>query len=85
MITAQLATRPGKVAIYGWHQLNGQPIQPLYLGHEITYMDYSHGIRLVKQIMLVDGVPRSIQDVLKDPALCVLISDEGVVNDPRYH
>lgn len=85
VITAQLAARPGKVAIYGWHQLNGQPIQPLYLGHEITYMDYSHGIRLVRQIMLVDGQPRYIQDVLKDPVLCQLVSDEGVVNDPRYH
>ncbi len=84
VITAQLASRPGKVAIYGWHQLNGQPIQPLYLGHAITYMDYSHGIRLVKQTMLVDGRPMLVQDVLKDPVLCVLISDEGVINDPRY-
>ncbi len=84
VITAQLAARPGKVAIYGWHQLNGQPIQPLYLGHTITYMDYSHGIRLVKQAMLVDGKPMLVQDVLKDPLLCVLISDEGVINDPRY-
>jgi hypothetical protein len=85
VISAQLADRPGKVAIYGWHQLNGQPIQPLYLGHEITYVDYSHGIRLVRQIMLIDGEPRCIQDVLKDPQLCQLVSDEGVVNDPRYH
>lgn len=84
MITSQLASRPGKVAIYGWHQLSGQPIQPLYLGHEITYMDYSHGLRMVRQIMLVDGEPRYIQDVLKDPVLCQLISDEGAVNDPRY-
>lgn len=85
VITAQLATRPGKVAIYGWHQLNGQPIQPLYLGHEITYMDYSHGIRLVRKTMLVDGRPMLVEDLLKDPVLCVLISDEGVVTDPRYH
>ncbi len=85
VVTAQLATRPGKVAIYGWHQLNGQPIQPLYLGHEITYMDYSHGIRLVRNVMLVDGVPTTISALLKDPVLCALISDEGVVNDPRYH
>lgn len=85
VITKLLATTPGKVAIYGWHQLNGQPIQPLYLGHEITYMDYSHGIRMVKLTMLVDGVPMLIPDVLKDPVLSALLSDEGVVNDPRYH
>jgi len=85
VVTAQLATHPGKVAIYGWHQLNGQPIQPLYLGHTITYMDYSHGIRLVKRVMLVDGQPMLVEDVLKDPVLSVLISDEGVVNDPRYY
>lgn len=85
VVTAQLATYPGKVAIYGWHQLNGQPIQPLYLGHTITYMDYSHGIRLVKRVMLVDGQPMLVEDVLKDPVLSVLISDEGVVNDPRYY
>lgn len=85
VVTAQLATHPGKVAIYGWHQLNGQPIQPLYLGHTITYMDYSHGIRLVKRVMLVDGQPMLVEDVLKDPVLSVLISDEGVVNDSRYY
>lgn len=84
VITAQLATNPLKVAIYGWHQLNGSPIQPLYLGHEITYMDYSHGIRLVKQVMLVDGQPMLVTDVLAHPTLNALISDEGAVTDPRY-
>lgn len=85
VISAQLASHPNKVAIYGWHQLNGQPIQPLYLGHDINYMDYSHGIRLVRQVMMVDGRPQLIQDVLQDPVLCQMISDEGVVTDPRYH
>ena len=28
VITSRLATNAGKVAIYGWHQTNGQPIQP---------------------------------------------------------
>ena len=37
-----------RVAIYGWHQLNGKPIQPLYLGHVWWYVDYSQGLRLVK-------------------------------------
>lgn len=85
VITAQLASNPGKVAIYGWYQTNGSPIQPLYLGHEITYMDYSHGIHLIKQVMIVDGQQRLVTDILADPTLNALISDEGVVNDPRYH
>lgn len=84
VITPQLVTRPNKVAIYGWHRLNGLPIQPLYLGHKSTYMDYSHGIRLVRQSMIVDGARRTITEVLADPVLCVLLSDEGPVLSPRY-
>src|ERR1043166_2421040 len=36
VITPQLATftTSPRVAIYGWHRLNGAPIQPLYLGHD---------------------------------------------------
>lgn len=41
-------TTPRHVAIYGWHQLNGKPIQPPTLIHDWNYEDYSHGIRLVK-------------------------------------
>lgn len=36
-----------RVALYGWHQTNGVPIQPLYTRHAATWVDYSHGIRLV--------------------------------------
>ncbi len=41
--TPLLAEHPHKVAIYGWHN-----IQPLFLGHDWLYCDYSHGIRFVK-------------------------------------
>lgn len=84
VVTPLLATNPGKVAIYGWHYTNGQHIQPLYLGHGITYVDYSHGIRPVYGDMLLDGVWTPIKDVLADPALCVLLSDEGPIASPRY-
>ncbi|HRX84850.1 MAG TPA: hypothetical protein P5572_07520, partial [Phycisphaerae bacterium] len=84
VITPQLATHPGKVAIYGWHQLNGVPIQPLYLGHVDFYADYSHGIRLVRDHMLVNGVEMLTADVLADPNLNVLLSDEGVLANPSY-
>lgn len=84
VITPLLASNPDRVAIYGWHQLNGVPIQPLYLGHVDWYVDYSHGIRLVRQQMIVNGVEMSVADVLADPDLHVLLSDEGVVTNPRY-
>jgi hypothetical protein len=48
--TEKMKAYPNKdrVAIYGWHRLNGKPIQPLYLGHVWWYVDYSQGVRLVK-------------------------------------
>jgi hypothetical protein len=84
VITTQLPANPNRVAIYGWHQLNGVPIQPLYLGHVDFYADYSHGIRLVYETMLVDGVETPVAQVLADPSLNVLLSDEGVLTTPTY-
>lgn len=75
---------PGKVAIYGWHQLDGKPIQPLYTGHSASWVDYSHGIRLVRRRMFVNGAPRRIDEVLADPGLAPLLSDEGVMLRTRY-
>lgn len=83
VISNRLKEKPNKVAIYGWHKLDGKPIQPLYAGHADHYVDYSHGIRLVKREMTVDGKTMSVEDVLKDPNLCAAISDEGVI-DARY-
>ena len=55
VIANALFARPGKVAIYGWHHPDGTPIQPLYTGHIAAYADYSHGVRLVRRRMTVDG------------------------------
>jgi hypothetical protein len=63
-------------AIYGWHLLNGKPIQPLYTGHINWWVDYSHGIRLVYRKIKVDGKEMDYIDVLKDPLLQKLICDE---------
>jgi hypothetical protein len=79
VLTNRLKERPTKVAIYGWHTLDGRPIQELYVGHAATYVDYSHGIRLVKRQVTVDGKPRDISDVLKDAELSNLLSDEGPI------
>src|SRR5439155_4581637 len=73
-------TKP--VVIYGWHYTSGDPIQPLYNGHEQTYADYSHGIRLVQNAMTVDGNPTTVTNVLTDPNLAALLSDEGTIEGP---
>ncbi len=75
--TPQLAAKPGKVAIYGWHRTNGVAIQPLYLGHADSWVDYSHGIRLVHQTAKLDGNDKPVAEILADPKLCALLSDEG--------
>jgi len=84
VITPELARRPHCVAIYGWHRPDGAPIQPLYVGHESSWVDYSHGVRLVRGVMTVDGVRKTVVDVLADPETSPLLSDEGVVEVPRY-
>jgi len=72
-----------KVAIYGWHRLSGVPIQPLSTVHGAEYADYSHGIRLVSDTVLLDGNPCSIYSVLEDFSLAGLLSDEGVIREAR--
>lgn len=74
-----------RVAIYGWIQLNGVAIQGLNpSSHEDTYADYSHGIRYVSRKVLVNDEVKDILDVLKNPQLSSLLSDEGVLNFIRY-
>jgi len=75
---------PGRVVIYGWHYQNGTPIQPLYYGHEETYADYSHGIRLIQNEMLVNGCMKTVQEILTSSTLNSLLSDEGSIATPRY-
>jgi len=75
---------PGRVVIYGWHYTNGTNIQPVYAGHEELYADYSHGIRLVQNNMLLNGNQTTVQDVLTSSTLHALLSDEGVIAVPNY-
>jgi hypothetical protein len=79
VLTNQLDDKAGRVAIYGWHYPDGKPIQPLYLGHAAGYVDYSHGIRLMSQGVVVDGKPMSVADVLADPVLSAVLSNEGPI------
>ena len=83
VLSNRLFERPDRVAIYGWHRLDGRPIQPLSTVHGVRYADYSHGIRLVWNEVRVDGVSRSIYDVLADSKLAPVLSDEGALRDPH--
>lgn len=76
--------RPDRVAIYGWHQLNGQTIQPLYTGHINWWVDYSQGIRLVYRRVKVGKQWMDYTDVLKDPVLQKLLCDEDFCDFYRY-
>jgi hypothetical protein len=77
VLTNRLARAIGRIAIYGWHRLSGVPIQPLSTVHQASYADYSHGIRLVSDIVLMNGKPKSIYSVLQDPDFVSVLSDEG--------
>jgi hypothetical protein len=57
VLANRLASNRGRVAIYGWHRGNGDPIQPLSTVHGEYYADYSHGIRLVSRTAYVNGRP----------------------------
>jgi len=82
VLSDRLFDRPDRVAIYGWHRLDGRPIQPLSTVHGVRYADYSHGVRLIWREVWIGGARRPITDVLADPELARVLSDEGVIRDP---
>ncbi|MBC7874113.1 MAG: hypothetical protein H7Y01_08965, partial [Ferruginibacter sp.] len=77
--------RPDRVAIYGWHQPDGKPIQPLYTGHINWWVDYSQGIRLVYRKIKVEGKWMDYIEVLKDARLQKLLCDEAFCDFYRYN
>ena len=84
VLTRRLAEAPGKVAIYGWHKTNGTAIQPLYTGHADSWVDYSHGVRLVSATVEADGAPMPFASALADERFAPLLTDEGAGPLPRY-
>lgn len=83
VFAARLRRSVGKVAIYGWHHLNGKPIQPFSTVHGAQYADYSHGVRLVSATAFVDGKPVPLAEIMEDPVLAPLVSAEGPIERPR--
>lgn len=85
VVTEKLRERPARVAIFGWHRTNGEPIQPLYAKHADSYVDYSHGVRPVRRLMEVDGLRElSFERVLNDPRFRHLLTDEAGPVVSRY-
>ena len=75
VLTGTLAPHSGRVAIHGWHRPDGSPVQPLYTGHTQRWVDYSHGVRLVRRRVLVDSTATRIEEILTDPERCVLLGE----------
>lgn len=84
VLSPRIYERPQRLAIYGWRQLDGEPIQPLTIVHWNRYVDYSHGVRLVANAIEIDGQRLRITDLLRDPDRCGLVSDEGPIDPPEY-
>ncbi|MDQ2092282.1 hypothetical protein [Marimonas arenosa] len=83
VLTKRLLSKPGRVAIYGWHRTNGKPIQPLSTVHGAAYADYSHGVRLVSRQAFVNGVQRDLAEIMQDRELAPIVSNEGPIADPE--
>ena len=83
VLTPALPAGTDRVAIYGWHGRDGRPLQPLstVLGARTVY--YNHGVRLVDRDVLLDGEPRDLRDILRDPELALLVS-EGPIAESLY-
>ena len=77
VLTKRLLERPNREAIYGWFERDGSVIQPLSMAHNDQWVDYSQGFRAVASKAMVDGVEKSVVQILRDPLLSQLISDEG--------
>lgn len=84
VICKALARSPGRVAIYGWHGEEGHRIQPLSLVHSESYLDYSHGVRLVRRAGWIDGDAVDFADVLGNPTLAPALSGEGALRMTGY-
>jgi hypothetical protein len=80
VLSNRLTQTAGRVAIYGWHRANGQPIQPLSTVHGQNYADYSHGVRLISRTAFVNGRGVDLLDLLSDRRYAAILSgSEGPI------
>ncbi len=75
------ASNPDRLDFYGLFRSNGTAIQDAGGGpHDNLYVDYSHGARFVGETVVVNGQPMRYSEVLSNPRLAGLLSDEGTVD-----
>jgi hypothetical protein len=84
VLSNRLEEKTNRVAIYGWHKSDGKPIQPLNVSHISWYVDYSHGARLIKRQIEIDGKPRDLRMALISEQWSPLLSDEGPIRRIGY-
>ncbi|MBL1407366.1 metallophosphoesterase family protein [Sphingobacterium faecale] len=82
--TEKLRATKGKLALYGWHKLDGKPIQPVFTGHADYYVDYSHGIRFVYPYLFVGKQKIAFDDALMNSSLRVMLTDENASSYYNY-
>lgn len=81
VVGRSIATPSGRLAvwIYGWLRSDGTPVQPVYGGHAATYVDASHGIRLVSRTAYVNGVPTPIEQLFASAQYAPLLNEGGTL------
>jgi hypothetical protein len=84
VITERLTDDKDHAANYGWYDPHAPNLRGVYrvwqnvgLAHNLEHVDYSQVLRLVRRTCEVDGEEMDIADVLADPGLAGLVSDEG--------
>jgi len=75
----RILRKPGAIAIYGWHRKAKDPIQPLSTAHSAEYADYSHGIRLISNVVILDKKTLDLRDILGNNTYASLLSSEGSI------
>lgn len=92
VLTNRLVGKPDKAANYGWHVPHGSYVgpgglpvlQPLGLAHNRYHVDYSQVLRMVNRWVCVNGKDMLLEDLLTDPELAPLASDEGTMKIVRH-
>jgi len=65
------------VAIFGWFNADGTIIQNLNaIDHIVSYVDYSHGLRMIKNKCILNGKENLLTTIFNDEKYCNLVHDE---------
>ena len=76
-----------RVAIYGFFQKNGVPIQgpqPNASSHELIFADYSQSSRFICKDVIVNSSLMRIDDIFSDINLSKLVNEDGILKFTRY-